>query len=181
MQKYRTYLQSPSHYKHFTNVKGSFINKPVGGLWGCRGTEWDDWCKAEEFRTHICYYEWQLKEGSTVFEVSCENDFLYLLKNFPQADEYGNAITSIDYLKMADAGYDAIELTEEGNRKLHLVRTGRYSEIKNMLAATVTSSPVYTSALICGFNGWDVPSICVFKPYDSVVILSDVIRLEVQE
>ena len=44
--RYKHYGKLP---KEFYGVRGSFFNKPRGGLWGCRGEEWREWCLAEEY------------------------------------------------------------------------------------------------------------------------------------
>lgn len=181
MQIYRTYAREI--ITDFRPIVASFCNKPKGGLWGCRGSEWYDWCQAEEFSDVHTYFEWQLKEGSKVYVIENENDFVYLLSKYPHTAEVGfiedfkAVYDSIDYMKMWADGYDAVELTDEANARLHmgLGGLGTISEgykPKNIATANLISSKQYTGALLMGLNSWDVPSICVFDPKKSVIITS---------
>lgn len=171
MQIYRTYAKEVITY--FRSIEGSFINKPRGGLWGCRGDEWYDWCKAEEFPCADTYFEWQLKEGTKVYTIENENDFIYLLRNFPSEVRHAGlepTVESIDFIKLWKSGYDAVELTEEANNAIHL---GFRSEIKNFTTAQLISDKKYALAMLMGINSWDVPSICVFDPQKTVCIISN--------
>lgn len=170
MQIYRTYAKEVITY--FRSIEGSFINKPRGGLWGCRGDEWYDWCKAEEFPCADTYFEWQLKEGTKVYTIENENDFIYLLRNFPSEVRHAGlepTVESIDFIKLWKSGYDAVELTEEANNAIHL---GFRSEIKNFTTAQLISDKKYAFAMLMGINSWDVPSICVFDPQKTVRVTS---------
>lgn len=169
MQIYRTYAEEV--IIDFRSIEGSFANKPRGGLWGCRGDEWWEWTNAENFPCADIYFEWQLKEGSKVYTIKNENDFIYLLKNFPHEVKYGiePTVDSIDFIKLQEAGYDAVELTEEANIAMHL---GFRSEIKNFTMAQLMSDKKYATAMLMGLNAWDVPSICVFDPQETVCVVS---------
>lgn len=176
MQIYRTYAKELITY--FRSIEGSFINKPRGGLWGCRGDEWYDWCKAEEFPCADTYFEWQLKEGTKVYTIENENDFIYLLRNFPSEVRHAGlepTVESINFIKLWKSGYDAVELTEEANNAIHL---GFRSEIKNFTTAQLISDKKYALAMLMGINSWDVPSICVFDPKKSVVVVSELLEQE---
>lgn len=169
MQIYRTYAKEVIY--DFRSIEDSFANKPRGGLWGCRGDEWWEWANSEEFPCAETYFEWQLKEGAKVYTIENENDFVYLLKNFPHEVNYGlePTVDSIDFIKLREAGYDAVELTEEANIAMHL---GFRSEIKNFTTAQLMSDKKYTTAMLMGINSWDIPSICVFNPRETVLITS---------
>ena len=175
MQVYRTYAIEV--IKDFRSIVGSFANKPGGGLWGCRGSEWQVWTKAENFPCANTYFEWQLKEGSKIYTIENKNDFIYLLKNFPHEVKYGiePVVDSIDFIKLWESGYDAVELTEEANNDMHL---GFYSEVKNFATAQLMSDKKYATAMLMGINSWDVPSICVFDPKKSVVVVSELLEQE---
>lgn len=157
---YRTYIAHKDFYGKFHNLSNSWGNKPIGGLWGCRGTEWDDWCTVEDFREHSGYYEWQLKPNCKVFRIEHVNDFFYLVKNY-------NNIHGIDYVKLAKHGYDAVELTEEVNNMLHFT-VPNYA-YKSVLAQTVAQDECNRYTLTFALNSWDVPSICVFYPEKNVI------------
>ena len=169
MQIYRTYAKEV--IIDFRSIEGSFANKPRGGLWGCRGDEWWEWANSEDFPCADTYFEWQLKEGAKVYTIENENDFVYLLKNFPHEVNYGlePTVDSIDFIKLQEAGYDAVELTEEANIAMHL---GFRSEIKNFTMAQLMSDKKYAPAMLMGINSWDIPSICVFNPRETVCIIS---------
>ena len=161
---YRTYADEVPEF--FRKIQGSFINKPVGGLWGCRGSEWYDWCTTEDFPCSENYFEWKLKEDTKVYTVDNKQDFLYLC-NYANAD-----IFSIDYLKfIEEEGYDAVELTRNGNDILHLV-TFVDEDITSVQFLDI--SRMYPQAVTMGMNSWDVPSICVFDPQKTVEVLKHV-------
>lgn len=180
MQTYRTYAKEVIY--DFRTIDSSFANKPRGGLWGCRGDEWYIWANSEEFPCANTYFEWELKEGSKIYTIENANDFVYLLKNFPHDISYTGAyvdvaVDSIDYMKLWKAGYDAVELTEEANNKLHFGLREGIDEIKNMATLQLMHSAKFTTAMLLGLNTWDVPSICVFDPRETVLITS---RLKLQ-
>ena len=67
----------------FIPVYSEFINKPRGGLFGCQGDEWINWCTAEEFRTD--YYKYCVEYELTTAEIKLihtPEDFLFLIKIF---------------------------------------------------------------------------------------------------
>jgi hypothetical protein len=152
---YRTYADKP----YFNDIDGSFLNKPSKGLWGCRDDSWKEWCKDNNFEYNSNYFEWILKPGAKVFTINTKEDFTHLLK------KYGsnlNGIYSIDYLKLAN-DYDAVELTKEGNLHLHYSINVDDPELQDTQ---------YKYALLMALNMWDVPSICVFHPKETIEILS---------
>lgn len=121
----------------------SFCNKPRGGLWGCRGDEWKDWCLEEEFKLSNLKkcFKWRLKRGSRVYRIKTENDFLNLI------NLYGNTkMSTIDYMEMKK-DYDAIEVV--GN----IVYKLRYG----------CKDTGHSLIDIIGLNAWDIPSICVMN------------------
>lgn len=152
---YRTY--GNEHYLD-NNIYASEMNKPRGGLWGCRDDSWKNWCNEEEFRCSDNYFEWTLKPGSKVFTIDSSNDFLDLLENYASPDDDGNLY--IDFMELSH-DYDAVELTERGNRALHF-------SIKN----PEYESRGYKRALTIALNLWDVPSICVFRPRECVEVIN---------
>ena len=176
MQTYRTYAKEVIY--DFRSIEGSFANKPRGGLWGCRGDEWWSWAYSEEFPCADTYFEWQLKEGSKIYTIENENDFVYLMKNFYHEVPYDirdigpTPVDSIDYIKLWEAGYDAVELTEEANNKLHFGLRNGIDNIKNFTTMHLVNSTKFTTAMLLGLNSWDVPSICVFDPRETVLITS---------
>lgn len=170
MQIYRTYAKEVIY--DFRQIEDSFVNKPRGGLWGCRGDEWWNWANLEEFPCATTYFEWQLKEGAKVYTIKNENDFIYLLKNFPREVRHAclePTVDSIDFIKLWKSGYDAVELTEEANNAMH---TGFQATAKNFTTAQLISDKKYVTAMLMGINSWDVPSICVFDPRETVCITS---------
>ena len=156
---YRTYMD-----EQFLNDIESygFRNKPEGGLWGCRDDSWKDWCEDNDYPCSINYFEWSLKPGMKVYTIDSEEDFIYLLKNYSaeEKDYNGNPTYVIDFLKLAN-DYDAVELTPAGNNKLHFSITSNDPELQD---------PRYKRALLITLNAWDIPSICVFRPKNTVKI-----------
>jgi len=175
---YRTYAEQIP--LTFNTVRASGINKPVGGLWGCRNSEWWDWCQSEEFPCADKYFEWELKEGVNIYTVDNENDFVMLLYRYPHVMNVTTGVVpdivdTIDFEKMWADGYDGIELTEEGNDRLHFgLRAGLHDfKPKNALTVQLVNDNSYSTPMLLGMNGWDVPSINVFDPDKSVRIISN--------
>lgn len=141
MIKYKTYCHKLP--KKLYEVTDSMCNKPVGGLWGCRGNEWKEWCKSEQFNTKNLRkaFIWRLKRGSKVYRIKTIKDFVKLI------NLYGNSkYDSIDYLEMKK-DYDAIEVVGTVVRKLHFGGPDTGHRFIDMM----------------GLNTWDVPSICVLN------------------
>ena len=128
----------------------SFIGtKPRGGLWGCHGNEWKEWCKCEEFNLsglkHHFYFK--LSKDARLLILDTEEDLVNFILGFPLCN-YG---TALDYSKVMEK-YDAIEITDNllnecrlGIQHRRLPKEYRYFQFM-------------------GVNGWDVPSICVLNP-----------------
>ncbi len=153
---YRTY----SDGTHFTDLTGSMsFDKPSGGLWGCRDDSWKNWCAGENFPCSANYFEWKLKPTAKLFTIDTPEDFVFLLKNYC---DKSTETYHIDFEKMSN-DYDAIELTANGNSALHNGLSTNDPEILD--------DPGYKFALIFALNAWDVPSICVFHPKDSIDII----------
>ena len=101
------------------NIK-SFNIKPKGGLW-CSPVNssygWRDWCEAEEFvkgQGFSNYFKFNLKDMNRVYKINSFFDLLlfpYKIKTPGQ--------NYIDYEEAAKH-YDAIWLTEEGQRETRL-------------------------------------------------------------
>lgn len=145
---YRTYCKEiPEQLDDITN---SFCNKPMGGLWGCRGNEWKNWCKSEHHRLdHLKQvFYWTLADNAKCYRIHTEEDFIKLIK------KYGNTkYDSIDYMQMKK-DYDAIEVV--GNVVYEL----RYG----------CKDTGHKFIDMMGLNAWDIPSICVMNT-DKVVRL----------
>ena len=170
MQVYRTYAKEI--IDEFRPIVASFCNKPKGGLWGCRGTEWYDWCTAEEFSDVSTYFEWHLKEGTKVYTIENENDFIYLLNTYPHF--MMGIIDSIDFMKMWSDGYDAVEIMPEVNNRLHMGMSTMDGNLrpKNVTTARLINDKRYSTAMLMVLNVWDLPSICVFDPQETVCVVS---------
>lgn len=153
---YRTYAEEP----YYSDINGSFINKPEGGLWGCRDDSWKNWCTDEGFACSSSYFDWVLQPNCKVFIIDSEEDFIHLLKNYSSEID-GNI--GIDYLKLAK-DYDAVELTPKGNNSLHYGIKTNDPEFQD---------PKYKRAFMYALNVWDVPSICVFYPSKSIKVVNE--------
>lgn len=147
---YRTYCDIIPN--NLQDVTDSFCNKPVGGLWGCRGNEWHDWCVAEDFHLEKLkqVFYWKLTEDCRLYSIETQQDFIHLI------DSYGNnRYDSIDYLAMKQ-DYDAVEVV--GN-VVYELRYGIQSTGHNFID-------------LMGLNAWDVPSICVLNTNKVNIITS---------
>ena len=148
MTIYRTYMKTIP--KEFREISGSFCNKPIGGLWGCRGEEWKEWCESEDCFTEnlkTCF-KWKLKSKSKVYRIKTKKDFMKLLQKY--ALKISDLMITIDYNKVAE-DYDAVEVMGGIIQELKMCPSNNLSEL-------------------IGLSAWDVPSIVVLN-------LSKVIRL----
>jgi len=153
MIKYKTYMNKIP--KTFRKVETSFCNKPKGGLWGCRGEEWKEWCESEEFQLYNLKksFIWRMKRGSKVYRIKTKKDFDYLIDNYIMS--LGGQPMSIDFVKLSKE-YDAVEVVGDIIYKLRFL----YPNINDELFMVK----------MVGLSSWDVPSICVMNP-DKVKIL----------
>lgn len=149
---YRTYADEP----YLNDITGNHANKPAGGLWGCRDDSWKNWCTDEDFTCADNYFEWTLKPNAKVYTIDNVDDFIYLLKNYYIPESY-----YIDFVKLSKE-YDAVELTDKGNRALHYSLETKDPELQD---------PKYKYTLLMALNSWDIPSICVFHPKETVQLL----------
>ena len=163
---YKTYCRKAPKYKSKKKFIGSFFTKPRGGLWGCRGDEWIEWCKREKFalkKWKECF-EWKLKKGAKVLTVRSVSGFANLIKKYYR--EVEPFVGEIDYLKIAE-DYDAIELTEVPVEELRSgFKQGQFP--LNEFIYNTGKRILYQ----IGTYGWDVPSICVFNTDKVEVIRS---------
>ena len=166
--KYRTYCKKAPKTRVSRKLIGSHLNKPGGGLWGCRGDEWIEWCTENNFRMNDwkeCF-EWELKKGAKVLTIRSVSGFVKLIKKYFKYIKveglpcYG----TIDFEKIAKE-YDAIELTDVPVQELHFgVKVDKHISISEYL------DHGRQIAYNIGTNCWDVPSICVLNT-DKVKVL----------
>lgn len=158
---YRTYMDK----QWLNDITENMLNKPMGGLWGCRDDSWKNWCAREDFGCSTNYFEWVLKPGTKLYTINSTDDFVYLLKKYPLSKT--NSFTKneeiyINFFKIAK-DYDAIELTKEGLKELRFNAKTNDPEVQD---------PKYTPSLHMACALWDVPSICVFYPKNTVQVLN---------
>lgn len=138
----------------------SLMNKPRGGLWGCRGTEWLEWCNAEHFRSYDSYYTWKLTKDAKLFYIDSVEDIVKLFSYKSPIPSHGSLANmlpdSIDWSKV-QKDYDAVEISP------HIAYNYR----------TIPESILGVNNWF-GFSAWDVPSICVFNK-DKVELI-DVVK-----
>lgn len=79
-------------------------------------------------------------------------------ENIPVVLEDGENIIKIRY-----DDYNLIYLTDKGNRALHYSLATKDPELQD---------PKYKHTLLMALNTWDIPSICVFHPKETVQILN---------
>jgi len=159
---YRTYCKRAPKRESRKKLIGSCFTKPVGGLWGCRGDEWIEWCKKECFSLNKwkeCF-EWKLSRGAKILRVKSIGGFAHLIEKYYK--QIAPRVGEIDYLAIAQ-DYDAIELTEIPINELQ-----KGFNRKQLLKVSYNFGKFLLYRL--GTHGWDVPSICVFNT-DKVKIL----------
>ena len=158
---YRTYCESVKDFKA-PEVTQSFCEKPRGGLWGCRGDEWKNWCESEEYREWALKekFFWRLSPTARVYEINTLEDFNTFYDKY-----YNEEIISIDYLKVKE-DYDAIELTLSGFTDIKEKQFATFGIVKGVI----------------GISAWDVPSIVVLNldkyvvlPYEEPRMLYDIL------
>lgn len=154
---YRTYMKEiPETFKE---VVRSGCNKPLGGLWGCRGDEWKEWCLAEEFNLENLEncFEWTLKEDTRYFCIDSIDKYIDL------CIKYGDMqIMSIDYMKLKE-DYDAIEVTDIVYQlRYGLMNIWEDEELEKYRKRYLRHPKIMIMEM--GLYSWDVPSICVMNP-----------------
>lgn len=167
-QEYRTYMEViPEKFKE---LFGSCFNRPSGGLWGCRGDEWKNFVETKidkidpeypKERLNKCF-KWKLKEGTNVYTIDNFEDFAYLVENYFRKVR-SKPIGEINFLKLAKE-YDAVEVTQNAIYELKEGTKGRYCGLTYQY-------PIKLILYKIGLRDWDVPSICVFKPNETVAVL----------
>lgn len=127
------------------------INKPSLSFWGSPEDAeygWKEYCEGNLFRTDYLTEDrkiiWQLKEGSKIFVINNMED----LNELVESDYLLNTEKEINFYKMRDCGYSAIEL--------------RNSDLGHM----------FINKLELIMNSWDCESICLLNK-DNLVILED--------
>ena len=150
---YRTYFNGEFNKGYIDRIglvsgsEISLMNKPRGGLWGCRGTEWLDWCNAEHFRSYDSYYTWKLTKDAKLFYIDSIEDIVKLFSyRSPIPNTTGllsSLPDSIDWSKV-QKDYDAVEISP------HIAYNYR----------TIPESILGMNNWF-GFSAWDVPSVCV--------------------
>ena len=153
---YKSYLHEPFDKSKFIPVHSEFINKPRGGLFGCQGDEWINWCTSEEFRTG--YYKYCVEYELTTDKIKLihtPEDFLFLINDYA---EFKLLLPQISFKKMAK-DYDAIEIS---HRAINSCRMGIPDEVIAFLPERERVR--FRNIIMMGLYSWDVPSICVFNP-----------------
>lgn len=98
-----------------------YINKPYGGLWGCRykpysNSAWHEWCVSERFFTEALKsgFIYSIKEDSRLYIIDTYRDLEEITDRFPNdKDDLLFPNKTIDYVGIMKE-YDAIYLTDRG-------------------------------------------------------------------
>ena len=145
---YRTYSYEPFSRKLFNKPWGNFLNKPRhGGLWGCRGDEWKEWCEDNEF-SHFNnqYFLWCFNQEAKIMYIDSYKDFLKYVKLYPDEDQIYFREKTLDFNKILEAGYDGVEVT------WNAIWESKESEL-------------------IGLGIWDIPSVVALN-IDKVLVLN---------
>lgn len=111
----------------FVPPKNDWV-KPIGGLWGSTYTpnqeyasDWQRWCMEERFGIdNEAAVIFTMKENAKVYEIDCREDLDYLAKRYNLKGSV--FLTTLDFEKMAAAGYGAIHLTADGQEETRFSR-----------------------------------------------------------
>ena len=163
---YKTYCRKAPKYRSRKKFICSCFTKPKGGLWGCRGDEWIEWCREEKFalkKWKECF-EWTLKKDAKILTIRSASGFAKLIKKYYR--EVAPFVGEIDYLQIAKE-YDAIELTEVPVNELRFGFKSEQIPVDDFMY-DMGKRTLYQ----VGTYGWDVPSICVFNTDKVEVIRS---------
>ena len=137
----RDLFVTPRNRRHFVKPSGGLWASPVGAKFG-----WKEWCEEENFRS--CDPEnafmFMLCPGAKVAHIFSRRDMVVL----PQIESDHSMWVSLDFEKMMEQGYDAVEL--------HLSDEDR-------------TSVGYLDGLYWCLYGWDCDSILVLNP-DVIVV-----------
>lgn len=165
MEKTRYITFATSIPKKFNIIRDEChgIVKPFGGLWGCRNGEWREWCEKEDFPCPETAFSWQLKDTAKLYTIDTEFDLLKLLVDYPK--QYFHRTNDIDWYQMWKDGWDAVEITENANNRMH---TGVRVPLGESYIADKLYNNCESNCYTMGLNTWDVPSICVFDANNTI-------------
>ena len=146
MTTYTTYSKYKMFSKeHFNNAIHATMNKPLCGLWGCRGDEWKEWCESNDFPCGEYRFEWRLSKTAKVLNIRTIEDYKKVVRKYKTSIGEGlGTIRCIDFNKII-RDYDAMEIFDPAVWECRFMDDidGKYD---------------------LGLYTWDVPSIVVFRP-----------------
>lgn len=145
---YKTYSYKPFSRELFVKPYGNFLNKPRhGGLWGCRGDEWKEWCEDNQFEHfNNQYFLWCFNQEAKILYIDSYKKFRECLRLYPDNDQFYLHEKTLDYSKIMKAGYDGVEVTMDA------IWESRETEL-------------------IGLSIWDIPSIVALN-IDNVLVLN---------
>lgn len=123
---YGSKVYDPSRFKEIKN-RWCPWNKPQHGtgLWASAVDaeyDWKDWCEDNNFGECIDdeSFRFTLKDDTKVFTVKCEEDAKRLLSKTGKFYAYSASLfDGIDFEKLRDFGYDALEIFAGSNRTIY--------------------------------------------------------------
>lgn len=178
MNKYRTYVSEIPKKLRKLNKEAYFV-KPVGGLWGCKGNEWKEFCtkynpehdpeKYNMNNLNKCF-EWTLADDAKIYTIDKKEDFAFLVENYfkPLKNQYFNDprynyLGEINYYELSKK-YDGVSITKRAFKNM-----GKGFYPYNKMERACSKELLYA----IGLAYWSVPSICVFNS-KKVKILGEV-------
>lgn len=125
--------------EYFTKPRGGFWASPVDSQYG-----WKEWCESNNFCTsRLCKsVTFALSDNAKVFHIRSVDD----LENLPRQNlelDVGVDMVYLDFERMADLGYDAVELH---------------------LSEELPDSHGFLDGLYWKLYGWDCDSILIMNP-----------------
>lgn len=105
----------------WNNVKNSWHNKPMGGLWGSEYTPnsefispWYEWCDNEmPDWTKEYGVVFELKDSARIYTINTHEDLVNLYNKYNNTNNINKITKLIDFEKVSK-DYDCIFLTDEG-------------------------------------------------------------------
>lgn len=121
------HIVDPGKFVPAYDGRGSYLNKPEGGLW-CSpensSDSWKDWCEKEDFGTGRLktWTRFKVLEGTKLLVIDSFKDLMEALLLYSRPSMFCDGGNALSFNKIRAAGYRGVYLTENGNIECHPFR-----------------------------------------------------------
>lgn len=131
MDKYIHYGHTKFDINLFCPIKNrTMFSKPFGGFWASKKNAlygWKDWCENENFMecSDSCSITFSLSDNAKILTINSVKDLKELPKAKQPVEVAGSLFENyIDFEKLLDIGYDAVEVNISSDDRLYMVLYG---------------------------------------------------------